>query len=89
MSMSEKCQYCSVADGSHTESCPTKDSNPTWAIGEWTKGCNRGFNDEYISEYRLQYYSQPFRIGYRKGKMEIDRAVQDAADFQASGGYEY
>ncbi len=74
-----KCRFCDAkSDGPHGVNCPTLDKNPDWATKEWQKGYDRGVVDDLIHYWQLQSYSVPFRIGYLKGRDEVDRAIEDA-----------
>jgi hypothetical protein len=46
---------------------------------EWDEGCAFGFADNYIHWWQWKFYSPTFTLGYRVGKAEIDRMVDDVA----------
>ena len=73
-----QCRYCGGLVDQHGANCPTLDQRPDWATKEWQKGYDLGIGDELIHYWRLQAYSVPFRVGYLKGRDEIDRQIEDA-----------
>lgn len=48
-------------------------------MSEWERGYNYGFNDNHIEPWRYRHFSSTFLMGYRVGKAEIDRLVDEAA----------
>ncbi len=45
---------------------------------EWEAGRDYGFADNFIQPWRYKLYSSSFILGYRVGKAEIDRLVEEA-----------
>ncbi|MFH1142233.1 MAG: hypothetical protein V1695_00810 [Candidatus Uhrbacteria bacterium] len=77
--MKGKCESCwNPHAGQHNRGCPEMIGTAK-AKAEWEKGRAFGFADNNIPYWRWNFYSPTFILGYRVGKAEIDRMVDDAA----------
>lgn len=87
---SEPCRYCwrradepmEVSGVAHHEGCPELD--PRFLL-EWRRGRNFGFADNNIPYWQRFSYSPAFYLGWRVGKDEIDRLVEEAAEGNYTG----
>ena len=74
-----RCKYCcrSTETDEHKDGCPTKDAG---ALAEWERGYQYGFEDNFVPYWIIAKYSPAFRLGYRVGKTEIDRLVEQVIE---------
>jgi hypothetical protein len=80
-----KCRYCSKKDG-HKEGCPTLHANAAWAIGEWEKGYEEGWDDKRISRSALwDHCSEPFRNGYCEAQRVVNEMIDAYQSPEGSG----
>ncbi len=85
----KRCKYCwrpadcppgpvMTLNRFHNKGCPQScDALPS-AMAEWEEGYDFGFDDNYIKPWRYRNFSVTFLMGYRVGKAEIDRLVDEA-----------
>lgn len=60
----------------HNNGCPVENlaNQP-----QYDKGYAYGFADNHIEWWNYKHYTPSFLLGWRNGKSEIDRLVDDAA----------
>ncbi len=67
-----------TSGGFHNEGCPESIILGNEKV-EWEAGYSHGFGDNYIETWRYRFFSKSFLLGYRAGKAEIDKLVDEAA----------
>jgi hypothetical protein len=79
----DRCEYCwhppttiEGGDRLHNDGCPTIDAA---AMDEWKRGHAHGFADNHIMAWQYSFYPPAFILGWRVGKQEVDRLVDQAA----------
>ncbi|KKR36227.1 MAG: hypothetical protein UT69_C0033G0002 [Candidatus Yanofskybacteria bacterium GW2011_GWE1_40_10] len=77
----ERCEFCwrPISVSGHNDGCPILVGTPL-AMVEWESGWREGSGDNYLRAYQLRYHAPSWRLGYRAGKAEIDRLVEEAID---------
>jgi hypothetical protein len=85
-----RCNFCwrpsdypvKAGEDFHNDGCPlgmNPQPSPEEAMVEWRKGYRYGFDDNYIPPWRYDYYTASFFYGWRAGKADIDRLVDEVA----------
>lgn len=79
------CEKCwNPNPGQHNPGCPILMGTPE-SEEKWEKGFTFGFADNHIPHWLWKNYPQSFILGWRAGRAEIDRLVDNVAQARIWG----